>query len=146
METRININQLEPAAYKAMYGLEAYLAQTGLTHTQKDLLKIRASQINNCAFCIDMHIKEALKAGESDKRIYVLTAWKETNLFTAEEQALLAVTEEVTLIHKKGLTEETYLKALQHFTKNQLAQIIIAIATINAWNRIAVSTEMGFGI
>jgi AhpD family alkylhydroperoxidase len=142
METRISIKETEPNAYKAMYGLEDYLATTQLSKTHKELLKIRASQINGCAFCIDMHTKDALKNGETAQRIFLLNAWRETELFTEEEKALLAITEEVTLIHKGGLSDETYKKAEKFFDKNYLAQIIMAVVTINAWNRIAISTRL----
>jgi len=137
MKKRIDISETEPQAFKAMYGLESYLATTQLSKTQKELIKIRASQINGCAFCIDMHTKDALKYGETAQRIFLLNAWRETSLFTEEEKVLLSMTEEVTLIHHRGLSDETYKKAEQFFGKNGIAQIIVAIATINAWNRIA---------
>jgi AhpD family alkylhydroperoxidase len=146
MENRVNINQTQPQAYKAMYALEGYLATTQLTKSQKDLIKIRASQINRCAYCIDMHTKDALKNGETTQRIFLLDAWKETNLFTDEEKALLAITEEVTLIANSGLSDETYRKAAQFFDQTFIAQIIMAVVSINAWNRIAISTNMGFEI
>jgi AhpD family alkylhydroperoxidase len=142
MEKRININEIEPQAYKAMYALEGYLATTQLSKTNKELIKIRASQINGCAFCIDMHTKDALKYGETNQRIFLLNAWRETNLFTKEEKVILAITEEITLIHNHGLSDETYKKAEQFFDKNSIAQIIMAVVTINAWNRIAVSTQL----
>jgi AhpD family alkylhydroperoxidase len=146
MENRVNINETEPQAYKAMYALEAYLAATQLSKIQKDLIKIRASQVNKCAYCIDMHTRDALKHGETVQRIFLLDAWRETELFTEEEKTLLAITEEVTLIHNHGLSDETYRKAEQFFDKKQIAQIIMAVVTINAWNRIAISTNMGFEI
>jgi len=142
MENRVNINETEPKAYKAMYGLEAYLATTQLSKTHKELIKLRASQINGCAFCLDMHTKDALKNGETIQRIVLLNAWKETDLFTAEEKAVLAITEEVTLIHDKGLTDETYQKAAALFSADHIAQIIMAVVAINAWNRIAISTRL----
>lgn len=142
MEKRININEVEPQAYKAMYALEGYLATTQLSKTHKELIKIRASQINGCAFCIDMHTKDALKNGETNQRIFLLNAWRETDLFSEEEKLILSITEEITLIHDKGLSNETYKKAEQFFDKNFIAQIIMAIVTINAWNRIAVSTHL----
>jgi AhpD family alkylhydroperoxidase len=142
MEARININETEPKSYKAMYALEGYLAQSELSKTHKDLIKIRASQINGCAYCIDMHTKEALNHGETMQRIFLLDAWRETDLFTEQEKVLLSVTEEVTLIHKKGLTEETYQKAMQHFDQHYLTQVIMAVITINGWNRIAISTQL----
>lgn len=142
MENRINISEIEPQAYKAMYALEGYLATTQLSKTHKELIKIRASQINGCAFCIDMHTKDALKYGETTQRIFLLNAWRETDLFTEEEKVILSMTEEITLIHNQGLSTETYKKATEFFDKNAIAQIIMAIATINTWNRIAVSTQM----
>ena len=141
MEHRIQIEQLQPQAYKAMFGLEGYLSQSELTKSHKELIKIRASQINKCAFCIDMHTKDALKNGESQKRIFLLDAWRESDLFTKEEQTILAITEELTLIHEKGLTDETYKMALEVFSETYLAQIIMAATVINAWNRLAISTH-----
>jgi AhpD family alkylhydroperoxidase len=133
----------DAAAYKALLGLEGYLQTTSLNHTQKELIKIRASQINGCAFCIDMHTKDALKYGETPQRIFLLNAWREAkDFFTEEEQVLLQMTEEITLISQKGLTDETYYKAKQLFDEAKIAQIIMAIITINAWNRIGVSTHL----
>ena len=142
MEKRVNINETEPQAFKAMYALEGYLATAQLSKTHKELIKIRASQINGCAFCIDMHSKDARKYGETEQRIYLLNAWRETTLFTAEERVILALTEEITLISKGGLSEETYEKAISLFDENYVAQLIMATATINAWNRIAIATHM----
>lgn len=142
MENRVNIQNTQPAAYKAMYGLEAYLAGAELTKTQRELIKIRASQINGCAFCIDMHTKDALKYGENAQRIFLLNAWRETDLFTEEEKVILAITEEVTLIHQHGLTQATYEKAKKFFSEEVIAQLIVAVVAINAWNRIAISTNL----
>lgn len=142
MEKRININATEPQAYKAMFALEGYLAKAEISKTLKELIKIRASQINNCAYCIDMHTKDALKNGDTSQRLFLVSAWREaTKFFTEEEQTVLKMTEEITLIHQNGLSEETYRKASGIFSENQIAQIIMAIVTINAWNRIAVSTH-----
>lgn len=141
MEKRINIQQLEPQAYEIMFGLENYLQNSKLSKTHLELIKIRASQLNGCAFCIDMHTKEALKNGENARRIFLLNAWKETELFSEEEKVLLAITEEITLIHLHGLSTNTYQQAEKLFDKNYLAQIIMAVVTINAWNRISISTN-----
>ena len=141
MEKRIDILANQPLAGKALMGLETYLANTQLSKTHKELIKIRASQINGCAFCIDMHTKDALKYGETTQRIFLLNAWRETSLFTPEEKVLLALTEEVTLIQQQGLTDQTYQKALAVFDESDLAQLIMAVITINAWNRIAISTH-----
>lgn len=140
MKARINIEQVEPKAYEAMYALEKYLQQAGIAKGHLELIKLRASQINGCAFCIDMHSKDALKQGETAQRIFLLNAWKETELYSAEERVILEMTEEITLIHKNGLSESLYFKAEQLFDSNYIAQVIMAIATINAWNRIAIST------
>jgi AhpD family alkylhydroperoxidase len=143
MEKRIRTKDAEPEAYKVMYAMENYMGTARLTRSQRELVKIRASQINGCYYCINMHSKDALKNGETAQRIFLLAGWRETDLFTAEEKALLAVTEEVTLIHDKGLTDETYREAAKYFDKNQLAQIIMAVIAINGWNRIAIGTRMG---
>ena len=146
MQKRININSAEPMALKAMMALENYLAQTSIPKTVKELIKIRASQINGCAYCIDMHTKDALKNGETDQRIFLLNAWRETDtIFTEEEKTVLAITEEVTLIHQHGLSDVAYQNAQQFFSENQSAQIVMAVVTINAWNRIAVSSHLQVG-
>lgn len=137
----MNISQLEPEAYKAMLTLENYLHSAQLSSAHLELIKIRASQINGCAFCINMHTSDALKEGETAQRIFLLNAWKETELFTEEERTILAMTEEVTLISRNGLSDETYKQAEKIFNKNYIAQIIMAIVTINAWNRIAISSR-----
>lgn len=141
MEERIQIDKVEPSAFKAMYSLENYLNESGISKAHIELIKMRASQINNCAFCMNMHTKDALKNGETQERIFLLNAWNETDLFTEEEKTILLMTEEITLIHQKGLSSETYKRAIKNFSENYIAQIIVAISTINAWNRIAVSTH-----
>lgn len=141
MEKRIQINALEPEAYKAMFALEQYLQKSQLSRAHKELIKIRASQLNGCAFCINMHSQDALRYGESAQRIFLLDAWREAGLFTEEEKCLLQLTEEVTLIHQRGLSSETYKKAVELLGEHYLAQTIMAITTINAWNRLAISTH-----
>ncbi len=142
MESRIQVDKLQPEAYKAIIALEGHLSKTSeLSTTHRELIKIRASQINGCAFCIAMHTKDALKYGETQERIFLLDAWKETNLFSEEEKVILAVTEEITFIHQNGLTQNTYNRALNFFSETYLAQIIMAVTMINVWNRIAISTH-----
>ena len=141
METRINIEKTEPAGYKAVLGLEKFIESTSLTRKHKDLIKIRASQINGCAFCIDMHTKEARKAGETEQRIYSLNAWRDAPFFSTEEQAILALTEEVTLI-SNHVSDATYQRAASVLEESYLAQVILAIITINVWNRIGISTKL----
>jgi AhpD family alkylhydroperoxidase len=139
MEKRINITMLEPDAYKAMSGLESYIRHSKLPALLREMIKIRASQINGCAYCIDMHTREALQLGETQRRIFALSAWKESPLFSQEERAVLQLTEEVTQISKNGLSQETYNKVLKFYSENELAQIIMQVIIINSWNRIAVS-------
>ena len=141
MQTRIKIDKTEPAGYKAILGLEKFIESTPLTKTHKNLVKIRASQINGCAFCIDMHTKEARQAGETEQRIYALNAWRDTSFFTEEERAILALTEEVTLI-SNHVKDETYAQAAKVLDEAYLAQVILAIITINAWNRIGITTNL----
>ena len=146
MDKRININTTEPHAYKAMFALEGYLAQAEISKTIKELIKIRASQINNCAYCLAMHTKDAIKYGESADRLFIVSAWHEAEShFTEEERVALKMTEEITQISQHGLSDETYQKALKVFSEKQIAEIIMAIVTINAWNRIAISTQLQIG-
>lgn len=139
---RLDISKLEPNAYKAMYGIENYLLTTELSKSHKELIKIRASQINGCAFCLDMHTKDAIKLGETPQRIFLLNAWRETDLFSAEEKIILGLTEALTLISKGGVSDELYTKAISTFGENYVAQLIMAAVAINGWNRIAISTNM----
>lgn len=132
---------MEPGAYQAMLGFEKYLAGSSLDPIHKELIKIRASQINGCAFCLDMHTRDARRLGEKEQRLYTLQAWRDTDFFTPEEQAVLALTEEVTLI-QGHVSDATYARAAELFDGHYLAQVIMAAITINAWNRIAISTHM----
>ena len=143
---RKSIKDLEPNAYKAMLGLEQYIRNSQIPPMLLELIKIRASQINGCAYCIDMHTQEALKIGEIPRRIFALSAWKESPLFTEEERAVLQLTEEVTLILEDGVSDETYDKVLKFYGENALAQIIMQVIIINSWNRIAVSTRQIFEV
>ncbi|RUA16503.1 MAG: carboxymuconolactone decarboxylase family protein [Flavobacteriia bacterium] len=141
MEKRIQIDVAEPLAFKAMFGLEKYIQQSQLDIIHYELIKIRASQLNGCAFCINMHTKDALKMGVDPQRLFLLDAWWDTELYSEEEQIILKMTEEITLVHQEGLSQETYNRAVQLFDEHYFAQIVMAIVTINAWNRISVSTH-----
>lgn len=146
MKKRFNIKSATPNALKALIGLETYLAQTSISKTTKELIKIRASQINGCAFCIDIHTQDAVANGEKNQRIFLVSAWREAEgIFTEEEKMVLEITEEVTLIHKNGLTDETYEKALQFFNEEQISEIVMAVITINVWNRVALSSRLAIG-
>lgn len=142
MSKRIIIQQVQPKAYEAMFGLEKYLSQSQLKPSLKDLIKIRVSQINGCAYCIDLHSKDARKQGETEQRIYGLSAWRETPFYDETERAVLALAEEITHISVHGVSDETYENALAQLGEEGLAQAIMAIIAINAWNRIGVSTHM----
>lgn len=142
MSKRINILQSEPDAYKAIMGLENYVANSGINKAHYELIKIRASQINGCAYCLDMHSRDARKGGETEQRIYVLNAWRDTSFFTEEEKAILALTEEVTLISHGGVSDQTYQQAASVLDQHYLAKVIMAITVINAWNRISISTRL----
>ncbi|NQZ50573.1 MAG: carboxymuconolactone decarboxylase family protein [Moritella sp.] len=142
MTNRININELEPAAYQPMFGLEAYLSATDLEPKLKELIKIKASITNQCAYCVQMHTEQARKQGETEQRLYALSVWQESPLFTDTERAVLALTEEVTLISASGVSDETYSRCLALLGEHTLAQCIMQIVTINMWNRIALATKM----
>lgn len=140
---RVNIQQAEPEAFKAVYALEKYLSQSRLTPIHAELMKLRASQLNGCGFCINMHVAEARQHGETDQRLHLVAVWREAGeLFTPEEKALLALTEEVTLIHQHHVSEAVYRAAAALFDEQYLAQAIMAIATINVWNRVAITTHL----
>lgn len=144
MTKRKAITSVEPEAYKAMIGMEEYIRSTPLPPLLREMIKILASQINGCAYCIDMHTEEALKIGETARRIFALSAWRESHLFTEEEKAVLKLTEEVTEMPRDGVSDEAYESVLKFYGENGLAQIIMQIIIINSWNRIAVSTHQIF--
>jgi AhpD family alkylhydroperoxidase len=138
MEQRLDYPKLAPDAAKAMYGLGAYLARCGLEPALLELVKIRASQINGCAFCIDMHTKDARAGGETEQRIYALNAWRETPFFTERERAALVWAEAVTRIGG-GVTDDLFAEVRKQFSEKELVDLTWAVAAINAWNRIAIS-------
>jgi len=140
---RMNYQAAAPEAVKAMIGLETYLArqsrnEDGVDKPLMELVKIRVSQINHCAFCIDMHTKDARALGETEQRIYALSAWRETPFFTDRERAALAWAEANTLL-PQGVSQQLFEEVREHFSEAQLANLTLAIATINAWNRFGVS-------
>ncbi|MFI2430468.1 carboxymuconolactone decarboxylase family protein [Streptomyces sp. NPDC018693] len=139
---RLNWSQYAPEVYKAMVRLDA-AARQGLDPVLYELVKIRASQINHCAFCVDMHSKDALAAGESVERIVQLSAWQESrHFYTEKELAAIELTEAVTVLTDGFVPDAVYERAARHFEEAELAQLIAAIATINAWNRFGVTTRM----
>lgn len=142
MQSRMELGKTNAAAYQAMFHLERYVRGSGIDPTLLELIKIRASQINGCAFCLDMHTKDARLNGETEQRIYALNAWRETPFFTSEERAVLALTEAVTLIATNAVSDEIYDEVSRYFTQDEIANLLMAIVTINGWNRIAVTTRV----
>jgi AhpD family alkylhydroperoxidase len=143
MSIRFKMATVQPEAYKALGALDKYISTSGIDKLQREMIKIRASQINGCAYCVNHHSRDARKLGETEQRVYLISVWREApNVFSEEEQLLLAITEEVTLIHQHGLSDALYDKAIQLFGEEKTAQIIMAVITINAWNRIGVALNM----
>lgn len=141
MEERINVGAIDPKAIEAMLGIEKYLAHSGLDKKLYELIKTRASQINGCAHCLNMHTRDAMKIGETAQRLFLLDAWRETDLFTEKERAALALTESMTLIAKNQVPDEIYNEAAKHLTEKELVAVIMAVVAINGWNRIAITTR-----
>ena len=143
MQPRLDLAKFSGSgSYKAMLGLEASLAQSTLPVALKHMLKLRASQINGCAYCIDMHTKTARRANESEQRLYAVAAWHEAPFFDDKERAALALADAVTLISDEHVPREVWDEARAHFEPDELAQLVWAITVINAWNRIAITTRM----
>ena len=143
MSTRFKMGKVQPAAYKAMDALDNYVSNSGIDKIHQELIRIRASQINGCAYCVNYHSGDARKLRETEQRLYLISVWREAkNVFTEEEQLLFAMTEEITLIHQHGLSDELYNKSIEIFGEEKTAQVIMAIITINAWNRIGVGLNM----
>ncbi|EPG74568.1 carboxymuconolactone decarboxylase family protein [Leptospira fainei serovar Hurstbridge str. BUT 6] len=140
MNLRFDYAKAYPAALRAMLDLEEFTKSGGIDSKLRELIKIRASQINGCAFCIHMHAKDARAAGEEEKRIYLLNAWKESPYYTEKERAALEVTEYVTKISQEGLPEHVYANARTHFDEKEFVALVMLINTINSWNRIAITT------
>lgn len=142
MSVRIDYYQVAPGAVRAMLGLEQYLAgqegEEGLPPPLLELVKIRVSQLNGCAYCLDRHTKDARAAGESEQRLYLLGAWEEAPCFDPREKAALAWAEGLTLQAQQGVSEELFHRARQQFSERQLADLTLAIVAINGWNRFAV--------
>lgn len=139
MKERIDAMKVAPGAYKAMMALETYVRQSGLERPLLELVRMRASQINGCAYCIDMHSKDARAAGESEQRLYELDAWRETPFYTERERAALEWTEALTLVHQGHVPDEVYESVRKHFSEKELVDLTAAVVAINAWNRIAIS-------
>src|SRR5206468_6920443 len=138
MQPRIDYTRYAKEALKSMLGLEKYISESGLDHKLIHLIKMRASQINGCAYCIDMHSKDARALGESEQRLYELNAWRETPFYNERERAALLWTEELTLIGQGHASDAVYDEVRQHFNEEELVNLTLAIVAINGWNRLAI--------
>jgi AhpD family alkylhydroperoxidase len=139
MKRRIDALKVAPEAYKAMANLESYIRQSGLEGSLLNLIKMRASQINGCAYCIDMHSKDARAAGETEQRLYELDAWREAPFYSERERAALAWTEAVTLVNQGQVPDDVYETVRKQFSEKELVDLTMAVVQINAWNRFAIS-------
>jgi AhpD family alkylhydroperoxidase len=142
MQARLEAQKVSPAAYQAMLGLEMFVRkQTKLEPALLHLVKMRASQINGCAYCLDLHSKDARAEGETEQRLYALSAWEETPFFTDRERVALALTEAITLVREVHVPDAVYEKAKESFSDEELVNLTLAI-TINGWNRLAITFRM----
>ena len=139
MQARLNYAQTAPGAYKAMLGLEDYLHKCGLEESLIHLIKLRVSQINGCAYCLDMHWKDLRAIGEDEQRLYSLDAWEECPYYSDRERAALAWTEAVTLVADEHVPDSVYERVRPHFTEKELCDLTLAVAAINAWNRLSIA-------
>ena len=143
MKARFKMGKVAPDAYKAMDALDTFVGNSSISPLHKELIKIRASQINGCSYCVNSHTNDARKIGETDQRMLLINVWREAgDNFSEEEKLLFEMTEEITLIHQHGLSDRLYEKALQLFGELKTAEIIMVIITVNAWNRIGVGLSM----
>ncbi len=137
---RLDIHRVDPKAYQAVLAMETYVRNSGLDKRLYELVKIRASQLNGCAFCLDMHNRDARKAGEDQRRLDVLSAWREApELFTERERAALAFTEAVSRIGDAGVPDQVWNDVAKHFDEAGIVHLLMAVATINVWNRLAIA-------
>ena len=138
MTQRMNYTTASPDGFKAMYGLQQYVENSGLEHSLLELVKMRTSQINGCAYCLDMHSKDARAAGETEQRLYVLDAWREAPFYSDRERAALEWTEALTQIHDNKVSDELYAQARKQFSEKELTDLSLAVIAINGWNRLAI--------
>jgi len=146
LEARVNLQSSELAdIMKAMYGLEAPLHNTSLEPALRELIKVRASQLNGCAYCLDMHTKDARAHGETEQRLYALNAWRETPFFTDRERAALEWTEHLTLLASKGISDELFERVREHFSEEETIHLTLAVVQINSWNRLVITARVPVG-
>jgi AhpD family alkylhydroperoxidase len=141
MKSRIDLMHVNPGVIQALLGLERQVRHAGLDHRLLDLVRMRASQINRCAFCLDMHSKDARAAGETEQRLYGLEAWRETPYYSARERAALEWTEALTLVSETGVPDDVYERVREQFSEDELVHLSLAIVAINGWNRLNVAAR-----
>jgi len=146
MQTRSNFYKVSPEGYQAMSGLEKYVSNSGIEHGLLHLIKLRVSQINGCAYCIDMHWKDARALGETEQRLYGLDAWHESPYYDDRERAALEWAEVVTKVGETHVPDSAYVTAREHFDEKELVDLTWAIAAINAWNRMAIAFRSPAGV
>lgn len=139
---RVNIYETQPKAYEAMFGLEGYLGESSIEEATREIVRLRASMINGCAYCIQLHSSAAEKLGVETKKLLAVAGWRESPLFSDEERAVLAYTDAVTRIADNGVSDEIYAAVAEFYSPEQIAQLTVLVATINAWNRFAVATKV----
>jgi AhpD family alkylhydroperoxidase len=145
MSPRIDVGKVSPGAFRAMFGLEKFVRESGLEPSLLHLIKMRASQINGCAYCLDMHSKDARAAGETEQRLYLLDAWREAPFYTERERAALAWTEALTLVAQDHVPDEIYDEVRQHFNEQELVNLSLAVVAINGWNRLSIGFRAEVG-
>ncbi len=141
MEERIHYTKVSPGAYHALLEIEKYLGECGLEETLLNLIKLRVSQINGCAYCLDMHWKDLRALGEGEQRLYSLDAWEESPYYTDRERAALAWAEAVTRVSETHVPDEVYEEAKKHFSEKELSDLTVAVAAINVWNRLNIAAR-----
>ncbi|EFM08536.1 alkylhydroperoxidase like protein, AhpD family [Paenibacillus curdlanolyticus YK9] len=142
MKMRMDHRTANPAGFQAMLKLEEAASKMGLDPLLYELVKIRASQINGCSFCLDMHVTDTRNLGETEQRLSLIVVWREAPVFTQKERAALALTEAVTRISDAGVPQELYDEVREHFSESEIVALIMAVNAINSWNRLAVTTGM----
>lgn len=145
MHQRLNYKDASPDAYKALLGTEQQVHRSGLEESLIELVKTRASQINGCAFCLDMHTKDARAMGETEQRLYLLSAWREAPFYTDRERAALAWTEAITQIATQGVPDALYEEVRRHFDEKAIVDLTLAVIAINGWNRMAIAFRSEVG-
>lgn len=145
MEPRIDYSKVSPQAFQAMYGLERYIRQCGLEPTLLELMKVRASVLNGCAYCMDMHTKDARAHGETEQRLYAVSVWREAPFFTERERAALAWTDSVTMVSRDQVPDDAYNEVRRCFSEEEIVNLTMAVVTINSWNRLAIAFRVVAG-